>query len=843
VICAGSLSRFAERIRRWILVPLRGRLSGLRFPGFKAFFRPRRFLSRKALILSLSGALLFAFAFCLPDPLFDDPYSPVLLDRNGEFLGALVASDGQWRFPPSDWVNEKFAAALIEFEDKRFRFHPGVDPLAVGRALYLNIRAGRVVSGGSTITMQTIRLSRRGKRRTFPEKAVEAILAFRLELGYSKDQILRFYANNAPFGGNVVGIGAASWRWFGRSAGDLSWAEAATLAALPNGPGLVHPGRNREALKKKRDALLERLWKKGRFDRETLELAWSEPLPDEPLPLPRPAPHLLERLVAENGGKEKGRPMETSLDREIQERLNGVLRRHSEKFAGQGILNAACLVLDTKTGETLAYIGNVESRGDAFQEEDGTAIDMITVPRSSGSILKPFLYAAMLDSGGLSPVSLVSDIPTRVGAYSPENISGAYLGALPASEALARSLNIPAIRSLRNYGVVRFASLLRSLGLSTLFRRAEDYGLPLILGGAEVKLWEMAGLYASLARTALFPGETDSLFFPPRLSVPDPPESSLPASSSPGEGRGTGSLIRQISPGAAYLTLSALTFTARPGEESAWQEYAGARRIAWKTGTSFGNRDAWAIGVTGDLTVAVWAGNATGEGRPSLRSAETSAPLLFEVFSALDGGRSAGEWFPLPEGSLESLELCAASGYPAGPDCGEISRHFVPAKAPAMKPCPYCVSVTLNQEGTARVTLDPGSSKQVQNVKWFVLPPAEEWYYRKWNFDYRPLPPLEGEEDLNAGGHPMALFNPEEGSRIYVPVELDGEEGRIVFIAAHRDSEAEIHWHLDDEYLGKTRVFHELEARPREGRHTLTLIDSAGLRLVRRFETLGRNTP
>jgi penicillin-binding protein 1C len=680
--------------------------------------------------------------------------------------------------------------------------------------------------------MQTIRLSRRGKKRTLPEKAVEAILALRLELGYSKDRILSLYAANAPFGGNVVGIGAASWRWFGHSAGDLSWAEAATLAILPNGPGLVHPGRNRDTLKKKRDALLERLWKKGRFDRETLELAWAEPLPDEPLPLPHPAPHLLERLVAEGGGREKGGWMETSVDREIQERLNGVLGRRSEKFAEQGILNAACLVLDTKTGEALAYIGNVENRGPgALPGESGAAIDMIRVPRSSGSILKPFLYAAMLDSGGLSPASLVSDIPTRVGSYSPENISGGYLGTVPASEALARSLNIPAVRSLRNYGVVRFASLLRSLGISTLFRKAEDYGLPLILGGAEVQLWEMAGLYASLARTALFPNETGSLFFPPRLDrKPAAPESLSPIGP-----------IR-LSPGAAYLTLSALTFTARPGEEAAWQEYAGARRVAWKTGTSFGNRDAWAIGVTGDLTVAVWVGNATGEGRPSLRSAETSAPLLFEVFSALDGGRSAGEWFPLPESSLKSLEICAASGYPAGPDCKEISRVSVPARAPAIRPCPYCVSVTLNREGTARVTLGSGSSRQVQSAKWFVLPPAEEWYYRRWNLDYRPLPPPEGEEGISAG-ESMALFNPEEDSRIYVPVELDGQEGRVVFIAAHRDSDAEIHWHLDDEYLGKTRSFHELEARPGEGRHTLTLVDNAGLRLVRRFETLGRTSP
>jgi penicillin-binding protein 1C len=537
----------------------------------------------------------------------------------------------------------------------------------------------------------------------------------------------------------------------------------------------------------------------------------------------------LERLVAErpvNGGW-----LQTTVDREIQERLNEVLRRRAENFADQGILNAACLVLDTKTGEVLAYIGNVGNADPGATDgpvASGAAIDMITAPRSSGSILKPFLYAAMLDTGSITPASIVSDIPTRVGSYSPENISGGYLGALPSSEALARSLNIPAVRSLRTYGVIRFTSLLRTLGISTLFRKGEDYGLPLILGGAEVTLWEMAGLYAALARTSLFPDEPGSLFFPPRLG----------GGNSPGP---AGGRSRPISPGAAYLTLSALTFVVRPGEEAAWQEYAGARRIAWKTGTSFGNRDAWAIGTTPDITVAVWVGNATGEGRPSLKSAETSAPLLFEVFSALDTRRGAGEWFPQPTFSLKEIEVCAFSGYPAGPNCEKITVQQVPANALAMKPCPYCVTITVNQERTARLVLTGNSAEAAQSIKWFVLPPAEEWYYRRWNFDYRPLPPLAGEDNRKTAETRMVLFNPEEDSQIYVPIELDGQEGRVVFFAAHRDENAEIHWHLDDEYLGKTTIFHELESYPGEGSHILTLIDNSGLSLVRRFETIGRN--
>jgi penicillin-binding protein 1C len=752
-----------------------------------------------------------------------------------------VAADGQWRFPPGR-VNEKFAAAIIEAEDRRFRRHPGIDPLAILRALGQNIEARRVVSGGSTLTMQTVRLMRPGARRTIPEKIIEAVLALRLELGRSKDEILALYAANAPFGANVVGLEAAAWRWFGRASGELSWAEAAVLAVLPNGPGLIHPGRNRETLREKRDALLERLFQRGHFDGETYRLAREEPLPEEPLP--RLAPHLLSRIVLERGGlasftgdERKRAPdagafaggrLISTLDWAIQERARTILNRAGERFAGNGIMNGACLILDTRTGEVAAYIGNVNTpvAGD---------VDMVTARRSSGSILKPFLYAAMLESGDILPSSLVSDIPTRVGSYSPENISRTYLGVVPADEALARSLNIPAVRSLRVFGVDRFARLLRSLGVSTLFRPGNEYGLPLILGGAEVTLWEMAALYAGLARSALDSREAP-LFFPPRYFLAETP-------SRPGVSGPEGAFSR----GAAWLTLEAFTFVVRPGEEAIWQEYAGSRRIAWKTGTSFGSRDAWAIGVREDWTVAVWIGNAYGEGRAELRSANTAAPVLFELFSALDsysplGEKSAGtasrdSWFPRPERDLSVREVCAYSWFPPGPGCFRLKLVSLPRDALPHKPCPYCRTITLNEAGDRRAALGSGSGARVRQEKRFVLPPAEEWYYRKWNLDYWPLPPQEGsvpgETDL-----PLALFNPGEGTQVFIPRELDGREGRIVFSAAHREQNVPIHWHLDGGYLGLTRVFHEMEARPGGGPHTLTLVDRAGSALTCRFEVL-----
>ncbi|MDR1351815.1 MAG: penicillin-binding protein 1C [Treponema sp.] len=785
---------------------------------------------RRCLYIAGFGTLLLIFALSLPDPLFSPPYSPVLYGRKGELLGARVAPDGQWRFPPGPQVNSRFAAALLEYEDRRFRYHPGVDPIAVFRAFFQNLGAGRVVSGGSTLTMQTIRLSRQSSRReaglparrTLLEKAVEAVLALRLEIALSKDEILALYASHAPFGGNVVGLEAASWRWFGRSAEDLSWAEAATLAVLPNSPSLVHPGRNRDLLREKRDALLGRLFSRGVIGEETLLLARAEALPAEPLPLPQLAPHLLSRIIGEQGGGQNAPSrIDTTLDGAMQEQAGRVMNRWAGHFAENGIMNGACLVMDTQSGEVRVYIGNVHS-------PEAADVDIITSPRSSGSILKPFLFAAMLDSGDILPVSLVSDIPTRVGSYSPENISRSYLGAVPAASALARSLNIPAVRSLRRYGVSRFARLLRALGADTLFRPDDEYGLPLILGGAEVTLWDMAGLYAGLARTSIFPFARESQFFPAAFY----PQSSPAPADAPETGQ-----PRPYSPGAAWLTLEALAFGTRPGEEAAWQDYASSRRIAWKTGTSFGFRDAWAIGVTLRWTIAVWIGNASGEGRPELRSAVTASPVLFELFSAF----GAGEWFPRPETELRAVEVCAASGFPAGPDCEKLASAEAPRSSPALPPCPYCRTVTLSEAGDRQALAEAGSSRPLVQRKWFVLPPAEEWYYRRWNLDYRPLPPPETAESPGTPAPaPIALFNPEEGSQIYVPIELDGNPGRVLFTAAHRENAARVYWHLDETYLGYTEIFHEMESRPSPGPHTLTLVDMAGNTVTRRFEILAR---
>jgi len=810
----------------------------------------RGFLRRHLRALLPSGALLLGgLLACLaggllltPNPLAVSRWSTVILDRRGEILGASIAVDGQWRFPPAGPVNGRYATALVEFEDRRFRLHPGVDPLAILRAARQWIERGRVVSGASTISMQAVRLLRAGQEkdagseaaRRAPArgalglggKALEALLALRLERSFPKDSIMRIYASSAPYGGNVVGLEAAAWRWFGRRATDLTWAEAATLAVLPNNPALVNPGSRRTELLAKRDSLLRRLAAAGKMDDRTLELALAETLPPEPFALPRFAPQLLDRVMEGGAGEGAGSRgagtgaalVRTSLDRSLQIQVSAIVDRAVARYAGNGIRNAACVVLDLKSGEALAYVGN-----SAASESRASSpwVDLAQARRSSGSLLKPFLYAARLEAGEILPESLILDLPTRIGGYLPENNSRSFMGAVPAAEALARSLNIPAVRELRSFGVDRFASLLRGLGVTTLFRDAADYGLPLILGGAEVTLWEITGLYAGLGRTALSrPGpERERAFAPPTWLI---------------GGGGARAGGNPYSAASAWLTLEALLEVARPGEEASWQEYASGRRIAWKTGTSFGFRDAWSVGLTPGYAVGVWVGNASGEGRPELRGIVNAAPLLFEVFSSMP----TSSWFPEPASELVGVTTCARSGFLAGPYCAETKEILAPRAGRAAQPCPWCRPVTLDLAGDHLASVPGTPLAETRTENRFVLPPAVEWYYRKQHFEYRPLPPPAPGTAL--GTRPFDIIQPTEGAALYAPLELSGEEGRLVFEAAAGDPAAELFWHLDEDYLGTTRNIHRLECRPGIGRHVLTLVDANGASQSVRFVVLSR---
>ena len=434
--------------------------------------------------LSCIIILLIAYSCCLPKTLFRVPYSTIVTDRHGELLGARIAADGQWRFPLCDTIPVKFARCLLAFEDQYFYYHPGVNPLAILRATWQNISSGRIVSGGSTLTMQTIRLSR-NRPRTVYEKILEIILATRLELRYSKNEILTLYASHAPFGGNVIGLDAAAWRYFSHPASELSWAEAATLAVLPNAPSSIYPGKGREALRRKRNRVLQHLLKRGDIDSVSYQLALDEPLPEAPRPLPSIAPHLVDHFSQENTGQR----IVSTIDKDLQQQIEHLAERRSKDFQQSNIRNLAILVIDLRSNQVVAYCGNIDFGG----KVSGNQVDVITSPRSTGSILKPMLYYAALEEGLILPHTLLPDVPININGFAPQNFDHRFEGAVPADEALARSLNIPAVNLLQRYGVPKFYNLLRESGISTLSRPASYYGLSLILGGAEAKLEELYG--------------------------------------------------------------------------------------------------------------------------------------------------------------------------------------------------------------------------------------------------------------------------------------------------------------------------------------------------------------
>jgi len=778
----------------------------------------RRRVGAASLLVLIAGFI--AWWRMLPDPLFHTPESYVLEARDGTLLSARIAADGQWRFPAGPAVPAKFRRALLLYEDKRFDSHLGVDPLALARAVKLNVKAGRIVSGGSTLTMQLAKLTRADRdARSYSKKAWEALLALRLEARFSKDEILALYVAHAPFGGNVVGLEAASWRYFGREPATLSWAEAATLAVLPNNPSLVHVSRNRERLLAKRDALLRRLAEAGDLAPIDLELALAEPLVAEPHDLPDLAPHLLETLRVQYPERHR---LRTTLDARLQASATAQVNEHSRMLARQQVNNAAAIVIDNTTFEVLAYVGNSQFKCDNEMRNVPIFVDIIRRPRSTGSILKPLLYAAMLEDGTLTPRMLLPDVPTHYDGFAPENFDRRFRGAVRADEALAHSLNIPAVRMLRSYGVARFADLLRNAGMSTLTRPADDYGLTLILGGAEGNLWDISAMYASLANMARA-GEADAAPRFRQLTVlADKPGATKDES--------------PIGPGSAWLTLDALLEVPRPGDEGHWRSFASAKRIAWKTGTSFGLRDGWAIGSTSHHTVGVWVGNATGEGRPGLTGSTMAAPLMFGLFNDLPYNDDRVPWFERPTWALKQIDTCVNDGFLAAAEC-ETERTWVPRDSHFDALSPHNIRVHLDAN-SRRVNGDCESPFSMRHASWFVLSPAEEYYYRRVHAEYRPLPPLRADCQGATGRPALALLYPDADAHVLIPTELDGKQGRTVFEAVASRSEATLYWHLDGRYLGETHTFHQQALDIEPGEHILTVVDDGGERVARRFQVL-----
>jgi len=796
----------------------------------------RFFYKYRYIHLSIFALFCLAYYFCLPAQLFQKPTSTVLFDRNGQLLGAKIAKDGQWRFPYNEQVADKFEKAIVCFEDKRFYQHWGVDFLALSRAIWGNVSGAARQSGASTLSMQVIRLSRNNPNRTVFEKMWEMILASRLEWGYNKKQILAMYSVNAPFGANVVGVDAAAWKYFGRNTEQLSWAEAAMLAVLPNSPALVHLGKNRNKLKAKRDRLLDKLKIQGFIDEMTCRLSKLEELPEKPQLLPRLATHLLERVHKEEIIKKKlpNGIVYTTIDANLQKQVSELLARHSQRMAENFVFNAAALVIDAQTGDVLAYIGNTPD----VAAEHGAEVDVVTAQRSSGSILKPLLYGAMLHDGELLPKTIFPDVPSQFGGYTPKNYDLSFSGAVPAAEVIARSLNVPSVYMLNRYTATRFHHKLKQLGMKTLHFSPDHYGLTLILGGAETTLWGLGGIYSAMARNLWYYNNNNGSYPPDGFG----PLNYLRTNSKRKITASAPEKVKQsaLSAAAIWYAFDAMQEVGRPGAEGYWEQFTSSSRVAWKTGTSFGFRDAWAVGVTPRYVVAVWVGNADGEGRPGIVGVQAAGPLLFDIFHILGPSR---QWFERPAKDMKKAAVCRQSGHLANEYCPEADTVYIPIAGSRTAVCPYHKVIHLSSDGQYRVHSDCESPSNMRHETYFVLPPSQEWYYTRKNPVYQVLPPYRADckNSMAATRRAMELIYPAaEGVQIYVPKNLDENRSRAVFEAAHSNPKTIIYWHLDDDFIGTTKEMHGMSLNPTVGKHRITLVDEHGETIERSFEILER---
>lgn len=779
------------------------------------------FIKKRKYALLIGLALSLCYYAWLPPRLFTDACSTVLYDKENRLLAAHIAGDGQWRFPAADSVPCKFKACILAFEDNYFYRHPGINPVSLWHAFSKNLSAGKVKSGGSTITMQLARLMRHGESRSYWHKLVEMLLAFRIELSYKKNSILSLYAAHAPYGSNVVGLEAAAWRYFNRPAHRLSWAESATLAVLPNAPSLIFPGKNHTALLNKRNRLLKKLYEQKLMDESTYRLALREPLPEKPYALPALSPHLLSRACAEHGS---GKRYHTTLVAELQEEAANLLNRHIQNLSANGIYNAAAIILETESGRVLAYVGNSASP----THEHDNYVDVANAPRSTGSILKPFLYALSLDEGRILPNSLLEDIPTREGSYKPQNFNLSYDGLVPAGNALARSLNVPAVKLLREYGVSRFQYRLKQFGFTTFTKPAAHYGLSLILGGGEATLFDVAGAYASLGRSLAhytkYHQYTFADFKHACYIMPEKEEKNRYYTNA------------VLSAGSIWSVFNMMTELARPEDYSLVSRFTSGSRLAWKTGTSFGFRDAWAVGVNPKYTVAVWVGNADGEGRPGLTGISAAAPLLFELFNSLP----ASPWFEKPYKDMIKLGICKQSGFKASDICPEKVIETIPKSASKAALCPFHKMIFLDATGQYRVNSNCYPVAQMKRTAWFVMPPLQEYFYKQHNAACKPLPPfLEGCEG-GQRSQSLDIVYPLNGLKLYIPYTESGAQSDLILKATHKNSNALLYWHLDGNYIGSTTKFHELKIRPAAGKHLLEVVDEQGESATCSFEIIAK---
>jgi len=737
-----------------------------------------------------------------PLPLPEDDLARVVLAEDGTPLWRFADRDGVWRYPVSPaQVSPYYLDALLTYEDRWFYRHPGINPLALGRAAWQNLTGGRVVSGGSTLSMQVARLLD-PHARSYGGKLKQLWRTLQLEWHLSKEEILGLYLNRAPFGGTLQGVAAASWAYLGKPPSQLTRAEAALLAVLPQAPSRLRPDRHPARAQAARDKVLKRLASFAVWPQPAIDDALEEPVLLAPRQEPRLAPLLARRLNV------PGSPplIRTTLDATLQRRLEDLLLGWRARLPER--TSAAILVVEQPSMAVRAYLGSVDI-GDARRFGH---VDMVSAQRSPGSTLKPFLYGMALDAGLIHSESLLQDVPRRYGDYRPGNFAAGFSGAVSASEALARSLNLPAVQLLEAYGPKRFAGELRSVGVPLALPPLAEPNLALILGGAGSRLEELVSGYSAFARG----GKAARLRLQPQDALYE---------------------RRLLSPGAAWIVRRILSGQARPDRDPRAQ-LVQRPSLAWKTGTSYGFRDAWAIGVAPRYILGVWIGRPDGTPVPGQFGLASAAPLLLQVHDLLIN-RDSQRGLSLPADPQPAEVGVAAICWPLGqplasrdPNCRR--QRFAWTLDGTTPPTLQALDQPLGLGLQETLWLNPAGQRvdarcvgaQAQTVAWWPAP-LEPWLPRRERRSARlptvdPTCPPQG-EPLAA---PLSIVGVRHGDRLRRPA---GSAEPLRLRLSALGGSGRRWWFVDGQPVAETAaeaMFNQ--AFGRNGQYQLSVLDESG---------------
>ncbi len=719
-------------------------------------------------------------------------YSQIILSSDSTVIHSYLNRGDKWRMKTElHEITPLLRKAIVFKEDRFFYYHGGINYLAVVRALFNNIISGKRTSGASTITMQVARLLE-PKERTYINKIIEMYRAIQLENKYSKDEILQMYLNLVPYGGNIEGVKAASVLYFEKAPNHLSLAELTALSIIPNRPNSLVVGKDNAEIVKQRNKWLKRFLKAKLFPKQQIEDAINEPLNAYRHESPKYAPQYCYRIKQQSP---KLPIIHTHLDYKKQRKVQKIVENYIKILYNQNIKNAAALIIDNRTNSVVTYVGSA----DFYNTEDAGQVDGITAIRSPGSTLKPLVYANGFDKGIITPKIKITDVPVNFSGYEPSNYDDKFHGYITVEYALINSLNITAVKVLSQVGIKNFINTLKRMNFEQISEDEDKLGLSVILGGCGVSLEQLTKMYHAFANK----GKFTELNWLTKDTIMGG--------------------FNIISPESAYMLTEILSKVKRPDLPTEWQNSADLPKVAWKTGTSYGRKDAWSIGYNKNYTIGVWVGNFSSEGVQDMSGATTASPLLFEIFNTIDY-RSEAEWYDVPE-DVKFRLVCSETGLPPNSFCKNITTDAYIPLISTSEICNHLQTVYVSPDSS--IAYCQGCLPKNSYIKALYpnLPAEMITYYKLNQIKFDTIPAHNPKCEVVFSLNKPAITSPVNNVRYYVD-RTDSTE--IMLTCNATNDVSKVFWYINDKFVESCKPTHKVFVKPKSGRMKISCTDDKG---------------